>query len=401
MEYIETFSPVARMTTIRTFLAVAASKAWHVHKLDIDNAFLHGDLDEEVYMVLPPGFQGEKPNQVCKLLRSLYDLKQASRQWNAKLTATLLRDGFKQAAVDPSLFTKGIGRDYIALLIYIDDILVASSELTNIQQIKESLDEAFKIKDLGVLGYFLGIEAKVTTAGLNLCQRKYALDILNDAGFINCKPMSTPMVPGSHLSQHDGTPLNDPGSYRHLIGRLLYLTATKPDITYAVHRLSQFVSSPTDIHMAAAHRILRYIKGSPGQGILYPTATTLLLKSFSDSDWPSCHDTRRSVTRYCIFLGQSLALQVAASEPTIVYYDNKSAVAIAENNVFHERTKHIEIDCHVVRERIAQGLVKLLPVSTLNQVADGFTKALPISLFGSFVSKLGVQNLHTPPYGGY
>ncbi|XP_019177668.1 PREDICTED: uncharacterized protein LOC109172880 [Ipomoea nil] len=389
-------------------------------------------------MVLPLGFQGEKPNQVCKLLRSLYGLKQASRQWNVKLTAALLRDGFKQAAVDPSLFTKGTGRDYIALLIYVDDILVASSELTNIQQIKESLDEAFKIKDLGVLGYFLGIEAKVTTAGLNLCQRKYALDILNDAGFINCKPVSTPMVPGSHLSQHDGTPLNDPGSCRHLIGRLLYLTATRPDITYAVHRLSQFVSSPTDIHMAAAHHILRYIKGSPGQGILYPTATTLLLKSFFDSDWASCHDTRRSVTGYCIFLGQSLvswkskkqatvskssseaeyralattvcelqwltsllqALQVAASEPAIVYCDNKSAVAIAENNVFHERTKHIEIDCHVVRERIAQGLVKLLPVSTLNQVADGFTKALPISLFGSFVSKLGVQNLHTPPYGG-
>ncbi|XP_019166904.1 PREDICTED: uncharacterized protein LOC109162676 [Ipomoea nil] len=380
-------------------------------------------------MVLPPGFQGEKPNQVCKLLRSLYGLKQASRQWNAKLTSALLHAGFKQSAADPSLFTRGTGSSYIALLVYVDDILLASSELTLIQELKDLLNETFKIKDLGVLGYFLGIEAKVSSAGLNLCQRKYVLDILNDTGFIDCKPVTTPMVPGSHLLQGDGVPLSDPGIYRRLIGRLLYLTATRPDITYAVHRLSQFVSSPTDKHMAAAHRILRYIKGSPGQGLFYPVANTLTLKAFSDSDWASCADTRKSVTGYCIFLGTSLIswrskkqatvskssseaeyralattvcelqwltsllqdLHVAVDDPATVFCDNKSAIANAENHVFHERTKHIEIDCHVVRERITQGLIKLLSVSTLNQVADGFTKPLPTSQFELFVSKLGLE----------
>ncbi|XP_019190781.1 PREDICTED: uncharacterized protein LOC109185254 [Ipomoea nil] len=257
-------------------------------------------------MVLPPGFQAEKPNQVCKLLRSLYGLKQASRQWNVKLTAALLNYGFKQCIADPSLFTKGTGSSYIALLVYVDDILVASSELILIQQLKDVLDKAFRIKDLGVLGYFLGIEAKVSTAGLNLCQRKYAVYILSDAGFTDCKPVNTPMVPGTHLFQEDGTALTDPGSYRRLIGILLYLTATRPNITYTVHKLSQFVSSPTDRHMAAAHRILRYIKGSPSQGLFYPATTTLQLKAFSDSDWASCADTRKSVTGYCIFLDTSL-----------------------------------------------------------------------------------------------
>ncbi|XP_019151776.1 PREDICTED: uncharacterized protein LOC109148481 [Ipomoea nil] len=168
------------------------------------------------------------------------------------------------------------------------------------------LDTNFKIKDLGVLGCFLGIEAKLNDDGLNLCQRKYALDILSDAGFIECKPATTPMVPGSHLSREVGKPLEDPSGYRRLVGRLLYLTTTRPDIAYAIHHLSQFVSNPTDMHMVAAHRVLRYIKGTLGQGLFYPTNNTLSLKAFSDSDWASCPETRRSFTGFCIFLGESL-----------------------------------------------------------------------------------------------
>ncbi|XP_019168541.1 PREDICTED: uncharacterized protein LOC109164467 [Ipomoea nil] len=363
--------------------------------MDINNAFLHGDLNEEVYMVLPPGFQTEKLNQVCKLTRSLYGLKQASRQWNAKLTATLLQVGFKQSSADPSLFTRGTGTEFIALLVYVDDILMASSKLSLIQELKDLMHAAFKIKDLGVFGYFLGMEATISSSGLNLCQRKYALEILEDAGFLHCKPVRTPMTPGVLLTHTDGIPLSDPSSYRRLIGRLLYLTATRLDITFVVHHLSQFVSTPTDKHMIAAHRILRYIKGSPGQGVFYPTNNKLKLQAFSDSDWASCSETRRSVTGFCAFLGTSLIswcskkqatvskssseaeyralamttcelqwlnsllqdMQVTTTEPIIIFCDSKSAMAIAENHVFHERTKHIEIDCHVVRERIVQGLI--------------------------------------------
>ncbi|XP_019161449.1 PREDICTED: uncharacterized protein LOC109158084 [Ipomoea nil] len=406
--------------------------------MDISNAFLHRDLDEEVFMVLPPGFQSDRPNQVCKLTRSLYGLKQASRQWNAKLTSALLSVGFRQSNADPSLFTRDSNDKFIALLVYVNDILVASGNMTLIQGLKDMLNTAFKIKDLGVVSYFLGIEAKLSSDGLNLCQRKYALEILSDAGFLECKLARTPMVPGSVLTRGVGTPLEDPGCYRRLVGRLLYLTATRPDIAYVVHHLSQFVSSHTDVHMVAAHRVLRYIKGSPGQGLFYPAATTLSLKVFSDSDWASCPETRRSITGFCIFLGASLIswrskkqpivsrssseaeyralattacelqwlhtllhdLHVLMSGPAIVFCNNKSAIAISENFVFHERTKHIEIDCHVVRERVAQGLIKLLSVSSLNQIADGLTKPLSAPLFHGFVSKLGVQDLHNPTYRG-
>ncbi|XP_019158351.1 PREDICTED: uncharacterized protein LOC109155080 [Ipomoea nil] len=273
------------MTTIRTFLAVAESQKWNIHQMDINNAFLHGDLDEEVYMVLPPGFQAEKLNQVCKLTRSLCGLKQASRQRNSKLTTALLSYDFKQSSADPSLFTRGNGNQFIALLVNVDDILVASGMMAFIQELKNSPNAAFKIKDLGSLGYFLGMEAKISENGLNICQRKYALDILNDTGFLDCKPINTPMMPGSLLSNNDGTPLSDPSSYQRLIGRLLYLTATRLDITYDVHHLCHFVSAPTDRHMAASHRILCYTKSSPGHGLFYPTSnSTLSLKGFFDSD---------------------------------------------------------------------------------------------------------------------
>ncbi|XP_019195680.1 PREDICTED: uncharacterized protein LOC109189527 [Ipomoea nil] len=406
--------------------------------MDINNAFLHGDLNEEVYMSLPPGFHSNKPNQVCKLRRSLYGLKQASRQWNSKLTAALVQNGFHQSKSEPSLFTRGMDTNFIALLIYVDDIIAASPSISVIKSVKQFLDKEFKIKDLGPLGYFLGIEASKVKGGMNLCQRKFALDILEEAGFLESKPVPTPMVQGLKLARNDGTPLADPTIFRRLVGRMLYLTATCPDIAYSVQQLSQFVDCPTDKHLIAAHRILRYIKLSPGQGLLYTSDSQLQLRVFSDSDWTACGDTRRSITGYCVFLGDALVpwkskkqmkvsrssseaeyralaatvcevqwlvyllqdLHIQLDKPATLFCDSKSAIAIAENHVFHERTKHIDIDCHIVREKLNQGLIKLLPVSSANQVADGFTKPLGSQMFQTYVSKLGVQNLHAPAYGG-
>ncbi|XP_031131940.1 uncharacterized protein LOC116033327 [Ipomoea triloba] len=254
------------------------------------------------------------------------------------------------------------------------------------------MDSTFKIKDLGNLSYFLGIEAQYSTKGLNICQRKYALEILSETGFLECKPARTPMAPGSKLAHGEGLPVDDPSSYRRLVGRLLYLTATRPDIAYAVQQLSQFVDAPTDHHLSAAHRVLRYIKSSPGQGLFYPCKTDLHLKVFSDSDWATCSESRKSITGFCVFLGSALIawrskkqatvskssseaeyrvmasavcevqwltyllhdLQITPNKPATLFCDNKSAVAIAENHVFHERTKHIEIDCHIVREKLSQ-----------------------------------------------
>ncbi|XP_019171189.1 PREDICTED: uncharacterized protein LOC109166753 [Ipomoea nil] len=205
----------------------------------------------------------------------LYGLKQASYQWNAKLSAALIHKGFEQSKFDPSLFTTGNGASFIVILVYVDDILITSSSLTLIQDLKSFLDSEFKIKDLGSLGYFLGIEAHMNTSGLNICQRKYALDILEEPGFLNCKPVATPMVPGQRLTKENGSSLSDAAPYRRLVGRLLYLMATRPDLTYATQQLSQFVDSPTSEHMSAAHRVLCYIKGAPGQGLLYPANSSI------------------------------------------------------------------------------------------------------------------------------
>ncbi|XP_020206993.1 uncharacterized protein LOC109792022 [Cajanus cajan] len=240
------------------------------------------------------------------------------------------------------------------------------------------------------------------------------------------------------LSKDSGTPLDDISSYRRLIGRLLYLTTTRPDITYAVQQLSQFLDSPTDVHLQAANRILRYIKSCPGKGFFFPSTSDYKLHAFSDSDWAGCPDSRRSITGYCIFYGASLVswktkkqttvskssseaeyralastvcevqwlshllkeLNHATQVPCNLFCDNQSVIHIAHNDSFHERTKHIELDCHIVREKLLSGLIHLLPVSSSNQLADILTKPLASSSFSHILSKLDMLDIHSPTCGG-
>ncbi|VVA41526.1 PREDICTED: Retrovirus-related Pol poly from transposon, partial [Prunus dulcis] len=230
----------------------------------VNNAFLHGDLHEEIYMSPPPGLQRQGENLVCRLNKSLYGLKQASRQWFAKFSTAIQTAEYVQSKADYSLFTCRNGKSFTALLIYVDDILITSNDLKAISTLKKFLHSRFRIKDLGDLKYFLGIEVSRSKRGISISQRKYTLEFLKDGGILGAKPVNFPMEKNIKLSD-TGELVRDPSQYRRLVGRLIYLTITRSDITYSVHVLSRFMHTPRRPHMEAALHVLLYLKGAPGQ----------------------------------------------------------------------------------------------------------------------------------------
>ena len=434
IDYNETFAPVAKMVTVRAFLAVATSKNWELHQMDVHNAFLHGDLEEEVYMKLPPGFDSSHPNKVCRLRKSLYGLKQAPRCWFAKLVSALKEYGFLQSYSDYSLFTYTRDSVQINVLVYVDDLIISGNNSAALCTFKTYLSDCFDMKDLGTLKYFLGIEVARSESGLFLCQRKYTLDIISETGLLGSKPVGFPIEQNHKLGQASGELLVDPESYRRLVGRLIYLAVTRPDLAYSVHILSQFMHEPRTEHWEAALRVVRYLKGTPGQGILLRSDSELTLQGWCDSDWAACPITRRSLTGWLVFLGQSpiswktkkqntvsrssaeaeyrsmaaitcelkwlkgllLSLGIHHPQAISLFCDSQSALHIAKNPVFHERTKHIEVDCHFVRDAITEGLIAPSYIPTQMQLANIFTKALEKTQFDNLLSKLGIVPSHAP-----
>lgn len=288
VDYFDTFSPEAKITTVRVLLSIAAIKGWHLEQLDVNNAFLHGDLHEEVYMTMPPGISIDSSSKVCRLQKSLYGLKQASKQWYFKLSSFLISLGYAQSQADHSLYVKSHHNCFTAILVYVDDIVIAGSSLSEIAQVKQVLDQKFRIKDLGKLRFFLGFEIARSSQGIFMNQRKYTLELLEDTDFLAAKPSPVPFDPNLKLSPTDGAPLADPTLYRRLIGRLIYLTNTRPDISFVVQHLSQYVSKPHDSHYQAATKVLKFLKSSSAKGILFSASSTLKLCAFADSDWFLC-----------------------------------------------------------------------------------------------------------------
>jgi len=332
------------------------------------------------------------------------------------------------------------------VLVYVDDMLITGSSLELIEDTKQALQKDFKMKDLGELKYFLGIEFSISADGILMHQMKYALELITEVGMTAAKPAGTPIDVNVKLTsiQYDEQvklrdnsedPLADQTMYQKLIGKLLYLNMTRPDISFSTQTLSQFLQQPKKSHMDAALRVVRYLKKEPGQGLLLASSSDELVIAFCDADWASCPLTRRSVTGYMVKIGKSLvswkakkqttvskssaeaeyrSLASAVSElvwllgmlkevgadiklPVQVYSDSKAAIQIAANPVYHERTKHIEIDCHFIRERLQQGLIKIDYLPTQEQPADILTKGLSRIQHEHLVSKLGVLNIFTPP----
>uniref|UniRef100_A0A2N9I3B6 Uncharacterized protein n=1 Tax=Fagus sylvatica TaxID=28930 RepID=A0A2N9I3B6_FAGSY len=358
VDYDKIYSPVIKPTTVRIVLSIAISSGWSLRQINIQNAFLHGTLSEEVFMSQPPGYQHPiYPNHVCKLQRAIYGLKQAPQAWFSRLSTKLLELGFHGSRSDSSLFIYKTKSLTMFILIYVDDIMITSSQPSAIDDLLISLTHDFTVKDLGPLNFFLGVEVLSTPHDILLSQQRYIMDLLIRTKMNEAKPITTPMASTTSLSAFEGEPFPDHTLYRSTVGALQYLGLTRPDIAFPVNKLSQFMQKPTLHHW---HTEAEY------KALANATAEVKWLQSL-------LHE-----------LGQS------CSSSPVLWCDNIGATYLSTNSVFHARTKHIEIDFHFVPEMVASKSLLVRFVSTQDQLADLLTKPLSSSRFTFLRSKLNV-----------
>ena len=436
LDYEETFSPVARYTSIRTILAIANQLNLEVHQMDVSTAFLNGELQEEIYMTQPEGYiLKRKEHLVCKLNKSIYGLKQASRCWFNTINEFLKNSGYVQCKSDPCLYIKREGDNLMLVALYVDDLLLASNSKKMLHREKEALKRRFEMKDLGEVHYCLGIqiERKRTKKFMLLHQSKYLTSLLKKFGMEDCKPVSTPLDQSSKLLPNEGDPV-DKTKYQTLVGGLTYaVTGTRPDLAYALGMVSQFCSNPGLEHWKAAKRILRYIKGTIDYGIKFDGSKqdAVQVSGFVDADWGSNPNGRRSQSGYLFslcggiiswaskrqstvalssteaeYVSASLACQEAVwlrallddlnfvqEESTVIKEDNQGAIALSKNPKFHARTKHIDIKHHFIRQKVDNAEITLEYCPTEQMLADLLTKALGKTLFQRFRDLMGMSNV--------
>ncbi|KAJ9545171.1 LOW QUALITY PROTEIN: hypothetical protein OSB04_024878 [Centaurea solstitialis] len=432
IDYDETFAPVARIEAIRIFLAYAAHKNFTVYQMDVKTAFLNGELKEEVYVTQPEGFVDRtKPNHVYILDKALYGLKQAPRAWYDHLSNALLDNGFYKGKIDPTLFIKTEGDDILLAQIYVDDIIFGSTNSDMCTWFSDLMTTRFGMSMLRELSFFLGLQVLQKPDGILINQSKYIGDLLKRFHMATSSVAKTPMALGTLIgADPKGKPV-DQKTYRAIIGSLLYLTASRPDIMFATCFCARFQANPKESHMMAVKRILRYLKGTPNRGLWYPKESGFELVAFSDADHGGCQLDRKSTSGHVQFLGDKLvswgskkqhcvststaeAEYVAAASCCSqvlwmrtqlrdygynfnhipIYCDSKSAIAITCNPVQHTRTKHIDIRYHFIKDHVERGTIELYFVNTEYQLADLFTKPLDEKRFNFLISKLGMFDPH-------
>jgi transposase InsO family protein len=426
IDYTDTFAPVAKLASIRSTIAISIAYNWELHQMDVKSAYLNGELDEVIYMEPPPGYLPESSSRkVCLLQKSLYGLKQAGRQWYKKLSMSFADMGFSKCTVDHAVFfiQNDDGKSIICCAT--DDLTIAASSPTFMSKVKSLLNERWEMKDLGELHWMLGMEVKRDRERRtgSIGQSAYINHICERFNLQDAKPLSTPMDPGEHLtkSQSPSTPkqIDDMRDvpYREAVGSLMYAAlGTRPDITYAVTALSQFLQNPGKSHWEAVKRVFRYLKGTQSIGLSFGGETEPSVQGFCDSDWGTDPDSRHSISGYVFLINggpvswsskkqnivalssteaEYISLTHASKEavwlrsllgdilnksyaikPLDLHCDNQSAISLVRNSMFHSRTKHIAIRYHYIRELYEEGAIDVIYRATDDMPADLLTKPL-------------------------
>lgn len=430
IDYDDTFSPVVRHSSLRFLLALAVKSGLNVDQMDVKTAFLNGDLSETVYMKQPDGYEEKgKEDNVCLLKRAIYGLKQSPRAWNNKLNKELLQLSFKRSKNEPCIYMRTQGKKIIILAVYVDDVLIFWNDVEVLRKVKRDLMSKFNMKDLGKAEHFLGMHITQNDIGIKVDQEKYVDKMLKVFGMADCKVASTPSFSGQKLSKPGPEHKPDPRiPYQNLIGSLMYISVcTRPDIAHAVNFLSQFNACYTEEHWIAAKRVLRYLKGTKCLGLQYRKTGKHKVQGYADASHATCHDRRsysgivflhmgaaicwESRKQMTIALSTAEAEYVAMSEaareaiflkrlisevsgeveiPVKIFSDSQSAVAIAQNPVHHQRTKHIDVRHHFVREAVEHGHIELEYLETNYMVADALTKSLLKGKFSWCTLNMGV-----------
>ena len=439
VDYLDTFAPVAKLASLRIILAIAAVEDLEIHQMDVVAAFLAEELEELIYMEQPEGFvQGtEEEDLVCQLNKSIYGLKQSARLWNRKIRRMLLSKGYYQTHSDHCVFVHPITKIIVA--IWVDDIIIAGKTTEDINELKDQLNKAFEMKDLGELKYFLGMQVyrDRMKRQIHINQSGYIKTILERFNLLDCNPVSTPIATGTQLrkSTQDDNIIDDPREYQSITGSQMYaMLCTRPDTAYAISQLSQYNNAPNKTHYAVVKRVLRYLKGTIDKGITFSGSLGLKLELYCDADWASGED-RKSISAYIGMLAGGAITWRAKKQSTVatssteaeymalleavkesvwiqqllkelgrtaintntIYDDNQGAIALAHNPEHHARTKHIDIQYHFVRECVENEKVSLEYCPTADMVADALTKPLARDRHQMLMKRMGLETWPISP----
>jgi len=434
IDYDQTFAPVAKFASLRVLLAIAAERDLEVHQMDVKSAYLNGELQEDIFMQAPAGFDVPE-GMVLKLVKAVYGTKQGGRVWYEEIRNTLLMMGYQRTDADHAVFIRQSDSPPSFIALYVDDITMVAERLETIERDKKALNQKYQMSDLGELTWILGMHVtrKRAEGTITLSQAKYVGEILERFGHSNSRPITTPTLANEHLKKLSSAE-TDAKAYQSAVGALMYpMLGSRPDLAYTVAVLGRHAATPGNEHNHALQRVFRYLSGTSDYALSFHrgSANGLVLHGFVDADWASDVNDWKSTSGFVFMLGggaiswsskkqSSVALSSTEAEyiagahaakeaiwlrrlltelgleiltPTSLHIDNQSAIAIAKNPEFHDCTKHIEICHHFLRAKVESKEITLSYIPTGEQLADILTKGLNKEKHWDFSHKMGLRRL--------